>query len=132
MKSLGPLGSKTPRTLSKPAIPNTTRVSSGKISKMSRKRLRKKERTNLAGKPVADLLEALPEAPVAEILTVEEAKEAEVKKTSEKARLSRKAERRVVQHEIKAFPGLVGLAKIRESIAKRNAESAEPDPNEMK
>lgn len=124
MKSLNGINAKsTRRVLTKPAIPNSSAASEGKISKMARKRQRRKEKTNLAGKPITDLLDVLPQAEAPEIVPIAEAKEAEVKKTGDKARVSRKAEKKIVQFEIQAFGRPRSLDEIRQSIAKRNAES---------
>lgn len=122
MKSLSSTNSKANKQLSKPAIPNSIGIKSGKISKSSRKRLRRKERTNLAGKPITDLLDALPQAEAPRIIPLTELKEAQVKKVGEKAKINRKAEKKLVLHEIQAFGKPKSLEDIKQSIAKMNSQ----------
>lgn len=124
MKSLNWMNAKPNRTLAKPAIKNSLGMAEGKISKSSRKRHNRKRNAELAGKPMDNLLDALPavaEPPKPVPQSFAERKEAEVSDAHKKSKHSRKAEQKVVNHEIAHF-GTKSLDDIRANILKMSGK----------
>lgn len=121
MKSLNGINSKSQKTFTKPAIQNSLGQSS-RISKSSKRRQNRKQKSNLGGEKMETLLTSLPEpaGPVLEPRTIAEMKTHKLEAANQQRHHSRKAEQKVFQHEVATFEAK-SLDEIRSKIMQRMA-----------